>query len=76
MELVKNKETREPLVPYGRDTENVMGGINKKLAAKGFMTYTHENVIIVAPPLIITADQLTEELQKLDEVLAEVDITL
>ncbi len=73
VELVKSKETREALVPYGRDPAGVMGGINKKLAAKGFMTYTHENMIIVAPPLIITAEQLTEELAKLDEVLTEVD---
>ena len=76
VELVKSKDTREALVPYGRDPEGVMGGINKKLAAKGFMTYTHENVIIVAPALIITAEQLTEELQKLDEVLTEVDAAL
>lgn len=76
VELVKSKQTREPLVPYGRDPENVMGGINKLLAAKGFMTYTHENVIIVAPPLIITDAQLTCELQKPDEVLAEVDAML
>lgn len=76
VELVKSKQTHEPLVPYGKDPEGIMGGINKKLAAKGFMTYTHENVIIVAPPLIITAAQIKEELLKLDEVLAEVDTTL
>ena len=40
------------------------------------MTYTHENVIIVAPALIITAEQLTEELLKLDAVLTEVDAAL
>jgi len=76
VELVKDKATREALVPYGKDPDGIMGGINKKLAAKGFMTYTHENVIIVAPPLIITAEQIEEELQKLDEVLSEVDTTL
>ena len=76
LELVKDRGTREPLVPYGRDPEGIMGAINKKLAARGFMTYTHENIIIVAPPLIITADQLVEELAKLDEVLAEVDASL
>jgi taurine--2-oxoglutarate transaminase len=37
------------------------------------MTYTHENMILVAPPLIITAAQLSEELAKLDEVLGIVD---
>ena len=76
VELVKDRATREPLIPYGKDPAGIMGGINKKLAAKGFMTYTHENVIIVAPPLIITEEQLLEELVKLDEVLAEVDTTL
>lgn len=73
VELVKDKATREALVPYGKDPDGVMGGINKKLAAKGFMTYTHENIIIVAPPLIITAEQLAQELVKLDEVLSDVD---
>jgi taurine---2-oxoglutarate transaminase len=76
VELVKDKATRETLVPYGKDPEGIMGGINKKLAARGFMTYTHENCILVAPPLIITEEQLTEELAKLDEVLGEVDVTL
>ena len=73
VELVKDKDTREALVPYGKDPEGVMRGILQKLSAKGFMTYTHENVIIVAPPLIITEAQLSEELKKLDEVLSEVD---
>lgn len=76
VELVRDKETREPLVPYGKDPAGIMGGINKRLAAQGFMTYTHENVIIVAPPLIITEEQLLEELPKLDAVLTEVDATL
>ena len=76
VELVKSKATREPLVPYGKDPTGIMGGILKKLAAKGFMTYTHENVVIIAPPLIITQEQLLEELPKLDEVLTEVDSTL
>ena len=76
VELVKSKETKEPLVPYGSDPQGVMKGILKMLAAKGFMTYTHENMILVMPPLIITEEQLTEELVKLDEVLTEVDATL
>ena len=37
------------------------------------MTYSHENMILVAPPLIITEEQLVEELVKLDEVLGIVD---
>ncbi|NLK95996.1 MAG: aminotransferase class III-fold pyridoxal phosphate-dependent enzyme [Clostridiales bacterium] len=73
VELVKDKGTKEPLVPYGKDPEGVMGKIIGKLKAKGFMTYSHENMIFVCPPLIITEEQLLEELAKLEEVLGIVD---
>lgn len=69
VELVKDKETREPLVPYGKDPEGIMGRLIGELKKRGFMTYSHENMIIVAPPLIITVEQIKEELSKLDEVL-------
>ena len=73
VELVKDKATREPLVPYGRDPEGIMGKVLGMLKARRFMTFGHENMILVAPPLIITEAQLREELAKLDEVLGEVD---
>ena len=73
VELVRDKKTKEPLVPYGRDPDGTMGKILKLLSERRFMTYTHENMILVAPPLIITEAQLTEELSKLDEVLSIVD---
>lgn len=69
VELVKDKETREALVPYGKDPEGIMGRLIGELKKRGFMTYSHENMIIVAPPLIITVEQIKEELSKLDEVL-------
>ena len=73
VELVKDKATKEALVAYGKDPEGIMAGIVGKLKAKKFTTYSHENMVIVAPPLIITEEQLLEELVKLDEVLTEVD---
>ena len=73
VELVKDRKTREPLVPWGQDPQGIMGAIVKELKCRGFFTYSHENVIIVAPPLIITEAQLDEELSKLDEVLTIVD---
>jgi taurine--2-oxoglutarate transaminase len=63
VELVKDKATREALVPYGRDPEGVMGRILGLLSQRKFMTYSHENMILIAPPLIITEEQLTEELK-------------
>lgn len=76
VELVKNKNTKEPLVPYGADPKGVMKEIISKLAKKGFMTYSHENVVLVCPPLIITPAQIEEEMVKMDEVLSEVDASL
>ena len=75
IELVKDKASREPLVPYGKDELGIMSGIVKELKDRKFMTYSHENMILVAPPLIITEEQLIEEMAKLDEVLSLVDET-
>lgn len=76
IELVKDKETKEPLVPYGKDPEGRMGKIIGSLKAKGFMTYSHENMIFVSPPLIITEEQIKEEMVKVDDVLYDVDKTI
>ncbi len=73
VELVKDKTTKEPLVPYGKDPDGIMGKIIGLLKEEGFMTYSHENMIFVCPPLIITKEQLLEELEKLDKVLFIVD---
>lgn len=73
IELVKDKNTKEPLVPYGKDEQGVMAYIVQSLIRKGFYTYSHENMIIVAPPLIITKEQLLEAMDILDGVLGEVD---
>lgn len=73
VELVKDKKTKEPMVPYGKDPEGIMGKIIGMLKERKFMTYSHENMVLIAPPLIITEEQLKEELIKLDEVLGIVD---
>lgn len=73
IELVRDRATKAPLVEYGKDPEGIMKSIIGKLAAKGFMTYSHENMILICPPLIITPDQVREEMKKVDEVLAEVN---
>lgn len=73
IELVKDKKTKEPLVEYGSDPQGTMKKINGELAKRGFMTYTHENMVFISPALIITEEQLLEEMEKMDEVLSIVD---
>jgi taurine--2-oxoglutarate transaminase len=69
IELVCDKESREPLVPYGKDPDGKMKKLIGLLKEKGFMTYSHENMILISPPLIITPEQIREEMAKVDEVL-------
>ena len=70
---MKDKQTREPVVPYGKDPKGVMPKIMGMLKEKRFMTFSHENIILVAPALIITDEQFKEEMTKMDEVLGCVD---
>lgn len=73
IELVKDKKTHEPLVPYGKDPEQIMRKIIGMLKSKGFHNYSHENSLIIAPPLIITDEEIEEAMTIMDEVLYEVD---
>ena len=76
IELVKDKATKEPLVAYGKDPDGVMPNIIGLLKERNFMTYSHENMVFICPPLIITEEQLKEEMEKMDEVLTIVDSSL
>ncbi|WP_416176562.1 aminotransferase class III-fold pyridoxal phosphate-dependent enzyme [Clostridium sp.] len=73
IELVKDRKTKEPLVPYGKDPNGVMPKIIAMLRKKGFSTYSHESCIMVAPPLIITKEELEEAMNILDEVMYSID---
>jgi taurine---2-oxoglutarate transaminase len=68
---VKDRDTREPLVPFNASGEAFapMAKIGKAALTNGLYLMTHWNVIIVAPPLTITRDELDEGLEKLDEAL-------
>jgi len=72
VELVRDGN-RTPIVPFNDDKEGLMGKILGLLKTEGFLTYAHENMIIVAPPLIITEDELREAMKMLDKVLDSVD---
>lgn len=72
VELVLDKETREPLVPFNTPNQ-IMPAIYKELKDRGFSTFGRETTISVCPPLTITEAELAEVLPILDEVLTLVD---
>ena len=72
IELIKDKQ-RTPIVEFNNDSDGVMAKIIKMLMKEGFFTYSHENIILIAPPLIIKEDELRSAMKILDVVLDSVD---
>ncbi|HQG03419.1 MAG TPA: aminotransferase class III-fold pyridoxal phosphate-dependent enzyme [Thermoleophilia bacterium] len=78
LELVKDRTTREPLVPFNAKGEAAgpMRRLFEAALARGLYLMTHFNLVLVAPPLTITRAELDEGLTILDEVLAVGDEAL
>jgi taurine--2-oxoglutarate transaminase len=75
VELVKNRESREMLVPFNGSGEATapVARLVKAALERGLYLMTHWNVIMVVPPLTITRDEVDEGLAILDEALAIAD---
>jgi taurine--2-oxoglutarate transaminase len=75
IELVKDRATREPLVPFNASGEAFapVARLAKAALERGLYLMTHWNVIMVCPPLTITRDEIEEGVAILDEALAVAD---
>jgi taurine--2-oxoglutarate transaminase len=75
LELVRDRGTREMLVPFNASGDDAapVARLVKAAAERGLYLMTHWNVIMVCPPLTITRDELEEGVAVLDDVLAIAD---
>jgi taurine--2-oxoglutarate transaminase len=75
LELVRDRETREPLVPFNATGEAFapMARLGKAALERGLYLMTHWNVIMIVPPLTITREELEEGIVILDEALSIAD---
>jgi taurine--2-oxoglutarate transaminase len=75
VELVKNRDSREMLVPFNATGEAAapVTRLSKAALERGLYLMTHWNVIMVVPPLTITREEVDEGVAILDEVLAIAD---
>jgi taurine--2-oxoglutarate transaminase len=75
LELVHDRETREPLVPYGAAGEAAapVAALRSAALDRGLHVYPHGNLLLVAPPLIVGRDEIGTGLGILDEVLSVAD---
>jgi taurine--2-oxoglutarate transaminase len=75
LELVKNRKTKEPLTAVNAKVRKAMNPkleMVKKLGELGMMTMAANpsNVVVMAPPLIVTTDEIDEGISKMDRVLS------
>jgi len=72
VELVKNRETKQPLAPYGGNSAE-MNEVIAKCKELGLVVFANFNRIHVVPPLNTPDDVVTEGLAILDKALAVAD---
>lgn len=72
LDLVSNRETREPLAPYG-GTSPAMAELGAEMKKRGAMPFMNFNRLHVVPPCTITEAEAKEGLGILDEAFAVID---
>ncbi|MCW3492454.1 aspartate aminotransferase family protein [Microbacterium sp. SSM24] len=75
IELVSDRETREPLVPFNASGPDAAPVAAVAAACKrdGVWPFTHFNRVHVAPPLVIGEDDLLRGLDVIDRALSHAD---
>ena len=75
LELVRDRATREPLVPFNAAGEAAapMGELMAACKSRGLWPFTHFNRMHVVPPCTTTADEIREGFAVLDEALEVAD---
>jgi len=75
LELVKDKETKEPLAPFNGNSPE-MSKLAAHLKSGHLYAFTRFNMLWVCPPLIITQEELQQGLDIIEEGLRLVDAEL
>ncbi len=75
IELVRNRETREPLVPFNARGADAKPMTDVAAACKnaGLWPFIHFNGLHIAPPLVITEEELRRGLAVIDKALTVAD---
>jgi taurine---2-oxoglutarate transaminase len=75
IEIVKNRKTKEPMAPFNPPASamKVMNEVSAKLKELGMHTFTRWNYIFIAPPLMITEEQIDEGMEIISEALKIAD---
>jgi taurine--2-oxoglutarate transaminase len=73
IELVKDKKSKEMLERWNGPSQKVANAIKAALMERNVYIFARWNVLFIAPPLIITEDELRVGIRAIDEVLGIAD---
>lgn len=73
LELVKNRETKEPMNGFNKPVTEPMAKVAARLKELGMSTFVRWDWVFAVPPLTITAEQLQEGLDIIDDALSLAD---
>jgi taurine--2-oxoglutarate transaminase len=74
LEFVRDRATREPLVPWYGGDNSAMGTLTAALRKEGVYAFGRYNVLLVTPPLVIESDELELGFEALDRALPSIAI--
>lgn len=75
IELVRNRQTKEPMAPFNAkaDEMTVMNKVAARIRELGMYTFVRWSYIFVAPPLIVTKEQIDEGLAIISDAISIAD---
>ena len=72
LDLVVDRETREPLAPYG-GTSPAMAELGAAMRAEGLLPFMNYHRVHIVPPCTISDDEAREAIARLDRALSVAD---
>jgi taurine---2-oxoglutarate transaminase len=71
IELVRNRTTKDPMAPFNAKADEmvVMNKVAARIRELGMYTFVRWNYIFVAPPLIVTKEQVDEGLSIISQAI-------
>jgi taurine--2-oxoglutarate transaminase len=76
LELVKDRTSKEPLVPWHGDGPGIMKNLFAELRNRGVYTFGKFNIVMIAPPLTAKKEEIDEGLAAVDDALTSFEATL
>ena len=75
IELVKNRKTKEPMAPFNAKPDEMilMNKVAARIRELGMYTFVRWSYIFIAPPLMITKQQIDEGLEIISDALSIAD---